>query len=227
MKRLLTLGCSLSDFPDGGWPYTVGEYFDKHDHFAFGGGGNQQLLDIIDEYLIYNKVKDLTIVYQLTGMTRAGGLYMEEYNNEWLVQEPTVENKYSMKWQGYFGDQNMYWSDNYKVVKESIRNPIKMSTRTIAKLCLLSDAGANVYTFRGWTGVMSQHTFDGKSQFTAEEHWQKAKVLLDKHKVKYVDIPIVDWCILNDKELPDGFHPSGEASKDFANKMLIPLIKEN
>ena len=74
---------------------------------------------------------------------------------------------------------------------------------------------------------MSQQTFDAESRLTSEEYWQKAKVLLDRHNVKYVDIPIVDWCIKNNKELPDGFHPSVSASNDFAKQILLPLIKEN
>jgi len=227
MNKLLTLGCSLSDFPSDGWPFQVAKIFDNHDHYAFGAGGNQQLLDCIDEYLIKNSVKNLTIVYQITGMTRGGGLYINQQSNDWLVQQPDAGAKYSSEWQGYFGDQYMYWSDNFKVVSEEIKNPITMTTRVVSKLCLLADAGANVYTFRGWSGVMSQQTFDQKSKITAEDQWQKAKILFDKHNVKYADIPIVDWCIIENKNLPDGFHPSAEASKDYAKQVLMPLIKES
>lgn len=227
MKRLLTLGCSLS--PKDFWPAEVGKHFDKHNHYSFGGGGNQQLLDCIDEFLITNDVKNLTIVYQITGMMRAGGLYLDmqaRKDNEDISSWSHIPD--TIRWDGHFGKQWMVWTDNYETVYNEIRNPITMMTRVFSKLCLLADAGANVYTFRGWTGVMSQETFNKKINLplTSEKYWDKAKELLNKNNVTCIDQSIVNWCIENDKELPDGFHPSCDSSHEYAKEILIPLMPD-
>lgn len=221
MKRLLTLGCSLS--PDTHWPAEVSKHFDEHTHYSFGGGSNQQLLDCIDEFLITNDVKNLTIVYQITGMMRAGGLYLDMQERKSNQDVGALD---AISWDGHFGKQWMVWTDNYETVYNEIRNPITMMTRVFSKLCLLADAGADVYTFRGWTGVMSQETFNKKVDLslTSEEYWDKAKKLLNKNNVTCIDQSIVNWCIENDKELPDGFHPSCVSSHEYAKEILIPLM---
>ena len=51
----MTLGCSLSDTKRN-WGVRLAQLLnvDNHVHFAFAGGGNQQLLDCIDDYTLQN-----------------------------------------------------------------------------------------------------------------------------------------------------------------------------
>ena len=225
MKTLLTLGCSLAP-PDNYWPLHVGKLFDKHDAYAFGGGGNQMLLDCIDEYLLTHSADNLTILYQMTGMTRAGGLYnLKEYPQDLTqhvkgIHEP--EGGWD-DWNGVFGKQHIIWTDRHHVVKNEIRNPTTMITRVVSKLCLLARAGIQVYTFRGWSGILENETY---STNKSDYKWEQIKNILNQNNVNCIDEPYVDWCVKNDKKFfEDDWHPRSSGSRDYADEFIIPLIK--
>tara|TARA_R110002074_G_scaffold201981_3_gene369896 strand:- start:1337 stop:2026 length:690 start_codon:yes stop_codon:yes gene_type:complete len=221
MKQLVTLGCSLS--PKDSWPHVCNHagLFDIHTNYGFGGGGNQQLLDCIDEYLLRNTVKDLTVIYQMTGMERGGGMYpitgplpdvpKIQVHESWEAHSIRPDHR-SCEWNGYFGNQHMLWSDKHDIVKNEHKNPIIMVTRVVSKLCLLANAGATVYAFRGWTGVIPH---------TPEETWKQITDVFDKNNVNYVDEPLVDWCIKTNQQFyPDDWHPATMSSRRYAEEFL-------
>ena len=219
MKKLLTLGCSLS--PQDHWPSVVSELYDNHTHYNFEAGGNQQLLDTIDEYLYHNTTTDLTVVYQLTGVDRNGGLY-EIKGPLPTVPDIAFPESRSMEWNGYFGKQHMLWSDKFDIVKNEIRNPTTMITRIVSKLCLLSNAGANVCIFRGWTGALTSKAWGDSSP---DEVWDKMTDVFDKNNVVYIDEPFVDWCIRNDMPFfPDDWHPTSYSSQEFAKQIITEKL---
>ena len=222
MKKLLTLGCRLA--PIDSWPDACNQagQFDIHTNYGFGGGGNQQLLDCIDEYLYHNTTKDLTVIYQMTGMERGGGIYsiwtepMPEVpkiqvSNEWMEHKIRPDTR-SLLWEGYFGKQYMLWSDKFDIVKNEPKNHIILLTRVVSKLCLLANAGATVYAFRGWTGIIPH---------APEEMWKQITDVFDKNNVNYIDEPLVDWCIKTDQRLdPDDWHPLPMSGRYYAEEFL-------
>jgi|14_taG_2_1085336.scaffolds.fasta_scaffold00417_16 hypothetical protein len=221
MKKLLTLGCSLA--PIDSWPYTCNQagQFDIHTNYGFGGGGNQQLLDCIDEYLYHNTTKDLTVVYQMTGMERGGGIYSSGVSKE-LIDHKTklrelsniLPDQRSLLWEGYFGKQYMLWGSSlsHGMHYDEHHNHIILLTRVVSKLCLLANAGVTVYAFRGWTGIIPH---------APEKTWEQITDVFDKNNVNYIDEPLVDWCIKTDQEfMPDNWHPRTSASRYYAEEFL-------
>ena len=230
MKKLLTLGCSLS--PIEMWPTACNDtgVFDTHTNYGFGGGGNQQLLDCIDEYLLRNTVQDLTIIFQMTGMERRGGLYAANgplpkipgpatvVAPEWKEDYPNPDLR-SCLWKGYFGDQHMLWGDKHAVVRLQPSNSVTMITRVVSKLCLLANAGATVYTFRGWTGVIPHNP---------DETWKQITDVFDKNNVNYIDEPLTDWCIKTDQTFaPDDWHPTTISSRRYAEEFITDKLLGN
>ena len=219
MKKLLTLGCSLA--PSDSWPYTCNQsgQFDTHTNYNFGGGGNQQLLDCIDEYLYHNTTKDLTVVYEMTGMERGGGIYSlgvsiwDSVSNE-LIEYKIHPGKRSLIWEGYFGKQRMLWgaSPDHSMHYDEHHSHIIMLTRVVSKLCLLANAGVTVYAFRGWTGIIPH---------APEKTWEQITDVFDKNNVNYIDEPLVDWCIKTDQRLdPDDWHPLPMSGRYYAEEFL-------
>lgn len=223
MNTLLTLGCSLAPRGPMFWPATVGELFDKHDHYNFGGGGNQMLLDCIDEYLLTHSADNLTILYQMTGMTRGGGLYEIAQDLSQPVKGANNPQGRWDDWNGVFGKQYMIWTDKHPIVKNEIKNPTTMITRVVSKLCLLARAGIQVYTFRGWSGILENDTY---SRNKSDYKWKQIENIFNQNNVNHIDEPYVDWCVKNNKEFIDDWHPKAFSSCDYANEVIIPLINK-
>lgn len=214
MTHLFTLGCSLA--PEGGWPHAIKTFIphDKHTHYDFGGGGNEQLLDCIDEFVLHNQLKDMVLVYQITGMMRGGRLFQEHEINPEYMEEIRQGTSYSLEWNGEFGNQWMLWTDRFPEVKKRHPSPPTLTTRLASTLIMLAQAGATVYTFRGWSGVFSQNKPNGE---TIDNHtWNKFSNITSRNGVYVLETSLVDWCFENNKEFwDDGWHPRTHSSRDF------------
>jgi len=240
MKTLITLGCSLTPFHKNlpnSWANPLKDQLcpDKHVQFSFGGGGNQQLLDYLDRYMLENNLENTTIAYQITGITRGGGIYSDSIlanNNEILhPQEKTEPGSNKGTWQEYdcyFGSKKTtLWCGDFETHKKQmqIHDPDILLTRIVSTLSMLSLAGANVFAFRGWAGALAddqERWFPGASAKIAHQRWAKCKKAFDRHGVDYIDECLVEWCKEMDLEFCDDWHPTGESSYMFADKFIVP-----
>lgn len=214
MTHLLTLGCSLA--PEGGWPKALSEIIsaDDHTHYSFGGGGNEQLLNCIDEFVLNNELKNLTVMYQITGVARGGGLFQEHTINPEYMPQLRQGTPYSQEWNGVFGKQWMLWTDRFPEVKKRHPSPPTLITSIASTLTMLAQAGATVYTFRGWSGVFSQ-TYPNSTPID-HSTWNKFRNLVSSNGVHTIEPSLVDWCLENNKEFwEDGWHPRTHSSREF------------
>lgn len=229
MKKLIALGCSLTS-PEKNWAKRLVENLDhviagNHIQYAYGGGGNQQLLDCISDYTLKNDLKDLLLVYQITGLNRGGEIVTDEFIKHHKINLDDERKKVAGEFgpdgnwddfDGVFGKQKLIWTTNYKVIYDSIKllNKEIMISRVASTLCMLSKAGVDVVTFRGWTGAMPQ------------DYWDKCKSSFDRYGVHYVDTPFVDWCFETNQKFLDEWHPDTEGHNAYAHEILQPFIEE-
>jgi len=238
MTTLITLGCSLSPSNENHvccWAGSLAEHLqpEHHIHNAFGGGGNQQLLDYLSRYVLEHSLKDHIIVYQITGINRGGGVFtkesLESANitlNQKHKRKPHTNMGYWDTFDSYFGDeQYTIWANTkYDIVKQQLKleNSEMKLTRLVSTLSLLSLAGAKVFTFRGWSGALAGHTWTNDVDDKAEDRWKKCKQVFNRTGVEYIDECLVDWCMENNLKFVDDWHPNFESHDMFADKFIVP-----
>jgi len=241
-KTLITLGCSLTPYLDGqptSWAKKLKEHLcpDKHIQFSFNGGGNQQLLDYLDQYMLTNDLKNTTIAYQLTGIARTGGIYSDDIlfrNNVTLDPKDMmpVGGSPDGRWQKndcYFGSKKTtIWTGKYydlKTNQRRLHDSDILLTRVVSKLCMLSAAGVNVFVFRGWTGALADDIdrwWPGATAKKTIERWTKCKKAFDTYGVDYIDECLVDWCKENNLEFLDDWHPNLYSHSLFSESFIVP-----
>ena len=219
MKTLMTLGCSLSDIQRN-WGVRLAELLnvDKHVHYAFAGGGNQQLLDCISDYTLQNNLDDLTLVYQITSMGRKGGLWPKEYIKPHVL-DPETEHSVDhggswQKFNSFFGEQIFLWAGNADVLENNVtkHNKLVMVSRTISTLCTLAKAGVDVTVFRGWAGGIQA------------EHWEKVLPVMKRYNLNVIEECYVEWCTNTDQRFADALHPGSEGAFAFAEQIIYPTL---
>jgi len=242
MKTLITLGCSLS--PSNtirvcSWAGTLADHLQPvhHIHNAFGGGGNQQLIDYLSNYVLTHSLKDHIIVYQITGINRGGNIYNKELlesNN--ITLDPAHKRPTHCEmgnwdtFDSYFGDeQYTIWAGpQYDIVEDHRKfdNPEIKLTRLVSTLSLLSLAGATVFAFRGWSGALAGQTWNDATDNKSEDRWEKCKQVFDRTGVEYINECLVDWCMKNNLTFVDDWHPSADSHYKFADECILPRFKK-
>lgn len=192
--RLVLVGDCLGDMWTQLWTNdTVIDHkqndFNLIDVFKTGAGANNIGVHSLLEYYLRHgsEVKDTTVIVQFTGLDRHGTIIDDDNPEHGLLLENWVTGKtekivarglhlddvYPQEVSRRFWPPKIYQTDDH------------MLRDLLSIMCLYSDAGADVYGFRGWGECMSGET------------WIKMKAKARQHNVTLSNICYVDTAINN------------------------------
>ena len=198
MHKLVCTGDSLGEL----WPIAANDIIDNGNffHYAYGGSGiDLQTNMLMNHYLQYGADENTTIISQYTGSNRNNIILNGDCDEYELPEEKFYYINALSNREEFIMNESKRFSF---LSKDNDSGESRVRNMT-AIHCMLAELGANVYVFRGWTGVF------------AEEIWKQCTVHYEKHGVKYTDATLVETALRIDARESswlDDFHPNGDLS---------------
>lgn len=232
---LITCGCSLS--PTEFWPRYTAKYLNidvsSWMHLGAGGSSNGlQMYRLQNQILKLPDMKNVTIIYQVTGQNRSWyicnemamqktpALFTEEDRvksgdagyNKWVLTDNYIDKKPRALCLNHHEKTLDLHLERVPAVCQNHVDPEYEQQQLLFTLSMLRQAGANVFVFRGWSGVLP------------EENWEVFKDKFNQTGVKYTNECLVEWCLENNYPFIDDYHPEGLGSCAFIHHKIFPLM---
>tara|TARA_B100000085_G_C18552769_1_gene516610 strand:+ start:1229 stop:1999 length:771 start_codon:yes stop_codon:yes gene_type:complete len=249
IKKLLTLGCSIN--PKEGWSKCAFNHLKEKvgvlnindwTQYGYGGGGNQILLDLLNEYFCKNSYNDTLVIFQVTDISRIS-MVMDhaeiiDHGLEHSLQPDLEEGFHGSAHKCWFGFNSVFsgrrqigiYNRNNPIIKKFIyeskkskkkmrlfHNQYMLISQMTNILKMLSYTPAEVIVFKGWSGCIRDHKSVTLNSVFEEQ--------IKSSKVHYIDKPNVDWCLKKGLEMEsDGFHPAFTSHWQYCEKFINPII---
>jgi hypothetical protein len=218
MRRLITLGCSLTH--QAGWAQYLSECMKLPlFNLAQSAGSNQLQQRRIQEFIFSKNIIDADIVlWQLTSTVRYYKREQVNSENQKIIESD--DNQKSCPTM-LFSNKNIF--DNTIRVDHLCNSADQMYDEIdeeqqledlIFYLISLKKFTPNLFVFLGWNDAIPL------------AYHQIFKTVLKKHQINFIDVPLVDWCIENNLDLDRLLHPTVGSSSKYASDILIPLIEK-
>jgi len=246
MKKLLTLGCSIN--PKEGWSKCAFNHLkekvgvlniDDWTQYGYGGGGNQILLDRLNEYFCKNSYNDTLVIFQVTDIKRISMVmdHSEIINNglDHNLIKAYQEGIESNEHKNWFPFNSVFtgtrqiglYNRNNPILKKFLHGKKRTNRLFINRhmlisqltntLKMLSYTPAEVIVFKGWSGCIRDD-----NNITINDMFEEQ---IKSSKIHYIDTPNVDWCLLHRLKMQsDGFHPTYESHWKYCENFINPII---
>jgi hypothetical protein len=224
--KLFTLGCSLTHHY--GMKEKVASMLNAElINFAESAGSNQLQINKIQNYIINNSVTHNDIIlWQITGSCRSHNRLFPNNENRALVDKVQKEQ---------FSDLYGHWVRSPANIFDGVSrldllsNSPLLHTMTFTKTCdenqnletllaniiLLSAKCKNLLVMYGWESI-----------FFTEKNKNIFYEKLLRHNIPVLTESYLDWVIQQNLPLLDDSHPTMESGEIFAEKVIVPKLKE-
>jgi len=241
IKKLVTLGCSLN--PLQGWSGCAFNHLNINEndwtHFGHGGGGNQILLEQLNEYFCKNSYSDTLVIFQVTDIKRIS-MVMDhagiiDHGLDYNLIKAHQEGIESTEQKNWFPFNSVFtgtrqiglYNRNNPILKKFLHGKKRTNRLFINRhmlisqltntLKMLSYTPAEVIVFKGWSGCIRDDKCASISSIFEEQ--------IKSSKIHYIDTPNVDWCLLNRLKMEsDGFHPLEQSHWKYCEELINPII---
>lgn len=217
MRRLITLGCSLTH--QAGWAQYLAECMQLPLYnLAQSAGSNQLQQKRIQEFIFTNNIASTDIVvWQLTSTIRYHKREMLNENNQKLIEQCKNNNIHPT-----IIESNVNIFDSSARV-DYLCNSVD-DINDIDEAQVLEDLLFYIVSIKKFTSNF--FVFLGWEKSIPLEFQEKFKNLLDKHQINYFNECLVDWCHQQNLKFDLLNHPTVGSSSIYARDILFPAIEK-
>lgn len=224
--KLLTLGCSLTHHYGMKEKVASKLNADLID-FAESAGSNQLQINKIQNYVINNSIdQDDIILWQITGTGRQYERLFPNKKNADMVNKVQKEQ---------FSFPSSHWVKAPANVFDGINRIDLLSHSPLATTMTSTEAydeNQNLETLLATIILLSAKcknllvVYGWESLFVTEKNKKIFNEHLSRHNIPVLSEPYLDWVIREKLTLSDDNHPSMESGQIFAEKVIIPKLKQ-
>lgn len=218
MYKLITLGCSLTHH--AGWAQYLNECTKYPlNNFAQSAGSNQLQQRKIQNYILRNGLDSSDIIiWQITSTERwYKRLLLDAKTTEKLKYYQDNPDKHPTL---VLSEENII--DGISRVDELCNSVFDDSLRDEAQnledllffIVSIRKFTPNVFVFLGWKEAIPL------------VHQDAFAKLLKKFDIKFIDVPLVDWCKDHNYNFDLLLHPTTGSSSKYARDVLIPALEK-
>ena len=218
MRRLITLGCSLTH--QAGWSQYLATCMQLPLYnLSQSAGSNQLQQKRIQEFIFTNNIASTDIViWQLTStmryykrekLTENNQKVIEQFKNNKDIHSTMIESNVNIFDKSTRADYLCNSVDDRNEKDEA-----QVLEDLLFYIISIKKFTSNFFVFLGWKDAIPL------------EFQEKFKNLLDEHQINYINECLVDWCHQQKLTFDLLNHPTNGSSSRYARDILFPAIEK-
>ena len=216
-SKFIALGCSMTSIP--GWVDYCNEDLNMQVYnLAEGASGNQTQVFRLKNYLLENKLfdkmKDIVLLWQITGPNRSSALLDNVESNK------KYKNVWGNGYRDFFEYESAIFKDpvlgilsNNKHIERFNQSFDANFEQFVADVLIFSKLVKKIILWYGWKDLYDQ------------ERLEQINKLFMSHDIQIVEEPVLDYCKNHNLPFRDDMHPTKESSINWAKNNLLPVVR--